>query len=466
MTAMSQVAASSARRRTRITVVLVAASCLAAASIPKATAASPTGAHLARLHVEIRSTSDWTTVQIPGAIKVVGQKLGAVDSGTTVTTLDDGWSLRAKSSGGTRAVDTDVVVERLSDAVLPLRILKGYGGGTSVTITNTTLTPATTVGSWIDNTHSSSDAYNTMTVALDGTSVFGTHELVLPKADSRKLVLAFYYPWWTAYSVSTLADTPSNPRSVYSPAGVDSMTSQARANGIDGFVVSWAGDLSNGYSFDLALASAKKTNGYVAPYLEALQATNWVVLTLWLKQALTRSSNSAFLKAQGKPVVFVFGMSSFPATIWRAAIEAVGGNVLLVGDTTDPAYAPVAWGVHRYSVTSSPDQLTAWSKDTAIAERAPAALDSSVRPRLVAGTVSPGFDDSRLRGNTNPVVPRAGGTRYSATWDAALAGQPDWVLVTSWNEWYEDTSVEPGTTNGDTSLHQTAARSTEWKNAG
>jgi hypothetical protein len=466
MADLSQVSLSPARRGARIAVVLAAASCLASAAIPRATAASPTTAHLARLHVEIRSTSDWTSVQIPGAIKVVAQKLGAVDSSTSLKTLDDGWSLRAKSSGGTRSVDTDVVVERLSDAELPLRIIKGYGGGTSVTITNTTLTPPTTVGSWIDHTHSYSDPNNTMTVGLAGTSVFGTHELVLPKADSRKLLLAFYYPWWTTYSGSTLADTPAKPRSVYSPAGVDSMTAQARANGIDGFVVSWAGDLRNGYAFDLALVSAKKASGYVAPYLEALQAPNAAVLTLWLKEALTRSISSAFLKAQGKPVVFVFGMSSFPATIWRAAIDAVGGNVLLVGDTTDSAYARVAWGVHRYSVTSPPDQLTAWSKETAIAERAPAALDSSVSPRLVAGTVSPGFDDSRLRGNTNPVVPRAAGARYSETWDAALAGQPDWVLVTSWNEWYEDTSVEPGTTNGDTALHQTAMLSTEWKNAG
>jgi glycoprotein endo-alpha-1,2-mannosidase len=479
---MSEVSTSLARHGARATLLLAAASCLVAgctplsfglahptaaakpAAKPAVSAPALTAAHLARFRVQIRSTSDWTTVQIPGAIKVAAQKLGVVDAGTNLKTLDDGWNLNSKTSGGTRSVDTDVVAQRTSDGVLPLRIQKGYNGVTTVTITNTTTT-AKTVGTWTDSTHSSTDPSNTTTTPLTGTAVFGTTELALPKAEGRKLVLAFYYPWWSSYTESTLADKPANPCSVYSPAAVDSMTTQARSNGIDGFIVSWAGDTQNGYAFDLALTSAGKTHGYAVPYLEALQAPDAATLTTWLRQALTRSSNTAFLKSGGKPVVFVFGMSHYPAATWQSAITAVGGNVRLVGDTTDPAYKAVAWGVHRYSVTSSPDELTGWSKDTALHERAPSALDSSISPRLVAGTVSPGYDDSRLRGNANPVVPRAAGTRYSATWDAALAGQPDWVLVTSWNEWYEGTSVEPGTTNGDLALRQTSTLSTQWKNA-
>jgi len=47
-----------------------------------------------------------------------------------------------------------------------------------------------------------------------------------------------------------------------------------------------------------------------------------------------------------------------------------------------------------------------------------------------------------MRGLTNPVVDRQGGRRYDDTWAAALSGAPDWVVVTSWNEWFEGTSVE------------------------
>jgi hypothetical protein len=51
----------------------------------------------------------------------------------------------------------------------------------------------------------------------------------------------------------------------------------------------------------------------------------------------------------------------------------------------------------------------------------------------------------------------ANGERYQLTWDAALANDPDWVLVTSWNEWYEGTVVQPSVRAGDLALLQTKA---------
>ena len=33
-----------------------------------------------------------------------------------------------------------------------------------------------------------------------------------------------------------------------------------------------------------------------------------------------------------------------------------------------------------------------------------------------------------------------------------MAAQPDWVLITSWNEWFEGTSVEPSVEYGDLAL--------------
>jgi len=57
------------------------------------------------------------------------------------------------------------------------------------------------------------------------------------------------------------------------------------------------------------------------------------------------------------------------------------------------------------------------------------------------------------------------GERYQATWDAALASDPDWILVTSWNEWYEGTAVEPSVRFGDLALRQTADNAAAWKAA-
>ena len=73
------------------------------------------------------------------------------------------------------------------------------------------------------------------------------------------------------------------------------------------------------------------------------------------------------------------------------------------------------------------------------------------------------IDDQKLRGNTNPVIDRDGGARYDGTWSAALAGSPDWMVVTSWNEWFEDTEIEPGVATGSGALEQTASWSQAFK---
>jgi hypothetical protein len=49
----------------------------------------------------------------------------------------------------------------------------------------------------------------------------------------------------------------------------------------------------------------------------------------------------------------------------------------------------------------------------------------------------------------------ANGETYAGTWEAALASPAEWVVVTSWNEWFEGTAVEPGTSAGDLALRQT-----------
>ena len=37
----------------------------------------------------------------------------------------------------------------------------------------------------------------------------------------------------------------------------------------------------------------------------------------------------------------------------------------------------------------------------------------------------------------------------------SLATRPDWVLITSWNEWHEGSEIEPSVENGDRELKTT-----------
>ena len=437
------------------------------------TTAAPVNA--AHLRVTLTTTSGWAQAHLtPGKI-VAAHKTS--DSGVgTYTDLADG--IAVGSVTGTRVVSTDLVVSETSGASqFSLEIDKGYNGTATVTITNLNGSPRQ-VANVTDSVHNVNDAKNHTVTQLSRGTVLGTTPLTLPHGDNRKLVLAFYYPWFANYDQTTLADRPADPRSVWDAAGVESMTQQAKANGVNGFIVSWHGDAKDGSAFDLAKQSAARNGQVVTPYIETLAATSdrsptsadpFVVYT-WIQQALTRQSSPAFLKAaDGIPVVFVYQMEALSPGQWQGVVDTLAANgqqVHLFGDSRNAAYLPYEYGVHRYAVNDDATTLTSWSTDTALTARAGAVVDSAATPSVYAGTVSPGFNDQLLRGLLHPIVSRDNGARYDATWQAALAGDPDWVLVSTWNEWFEDSQIEPGLLTGGQALQQTATQTAAWRGTG
>lgn len=77
-------------------------------------------------------------------------------------------------------------------------------------------------------------------------------------------------------------------------------------------------------------------------------------------------------------------------------------------------------------------------------------------------TVSPGYDDSRLEdprrmANRRRVVPRAGGATYREMldWAAGLSQPPHLVMVSTFNEFHENTHIEPTAGHGSTYLEMT-----------
>ena len=78
------------------------------------------------------------------------------------------------------------------------------------------------------------------------------------------------------------------------------------------------------------------------------------------------------------------------------------------------------------------------------------------RPKLWLATISPGWDDRRAPCKTDVRVPntphrldRADGATYEATFEAALNSNPDWLFLSSFNEWVEGSYIEPSEQYGD-----------------
>jgi hypothetical protein len=424
----------------------------AATSTSCTTTAAPTAA---KLRLTITSTASTANIHLaPG--QVTGRVDRTLAGGATTGYVADGVQVKVPT-GQTGTVTTDVILVDPSQAQqLALRIDKTSGGTTKVVVTSLTAANKTA-------TLTTSSTAGTVNVAR---SVLFDPTYALPKADDRKLVLAAYYPWFTAtnFDPLTMSERPLNARSVWSPAGVLSMTQQAKAAGIDGFVISWMGATHDGSAWDVAANAAAQSGNFVAPYLEIGEAMNRggvPTVEAWLKEALDRTGPASVTNG-GVPVVFVWNMAKVSAADWTAILARLGRPVKLVGDGDTSIYGSSMWGFHAYlppaDLTGSADRNTyrnGWF-------RGGAALDPTAKTMANITTVSPGFDDRLLRGALGTFISRLGG-RYDATWDAALAGDPDMVLVTSWNEWFEGSEVEPGTVNGSLALDRTKVRSAAWK---
>jgi hypothetical protein len=84
---------------------------------------------------------------------------------------------------------------------------------------------------------------------------------------------------------------------------------------------------------------------------------------------------------------------------------------------------------------------------------------AAARPgKISTVTVMPGYDDRSVhRPPPRPVTARWGGETYEALWREAIAAAPDYVLITSWNEWHEGSELEPSVEYGSQILNETAA---------
>jgi hypothetical protein len=275
-------------------------------------------------------------------------------------------------------------------------------------------------------------------------------------------VLAFTYPWFdeTAATDPLLSVHPTEPWRSWSAEDALRATQLARQNGIDGFVLSWAGGAQHGLALYHALNAAAQTGGTATILLETVEAGTPAVAEQWIREALRQSSSPAFQRLDGVPVVFAFDAGVLPKAEWRGIsdrLAASGTPVRIIADIWDGQGGAVA-GMYRYNAMlqtptdpMTATELTDWNRGISRALRARATLGHG-DPGLVVATVQPGWDDRPLRGADRLAVPWDGVETYGATWQAALAAEPDWVVITSWNEWFEGTGIAPSAEHGTDAL--------------
>ncbi|MER5981532.1 ThuA domain-containing protein [Streptomyces sp. NPDC001787] len=136
-----------------------------------------------------------------------------------------------------------------------------------------------------------------------------------------------------------------------------------------------------------------------------------------------------------RPAFYVF--ESLRIQDW-SALDTVRDSAIVLAQTTDTTKVAHFGGLYTYDGIAGAT-APGWKQ----------AGDYARANGLVwSPSVAPGYiDDRAVPGNTTPTLGRENGASYDLEWsnalDPAIGGSPDWVSVTSFNEWHEGSPIEP-----------------------
>nr|MDO8115033.1 hypothetical protein [Candidatus Sigynarchaeota archaeon] len=312
----------------------------------------------------------------------------------------------------------------------------------------------------------------------------------------EKRVAAFYYPWysndtnytrsvpctivdtgaWRHWNGSTLNTPFPGSYDSADPALIEQHLREAEWAGIDALVVSYWG--AGGYGFTnfknmLNVANLINSNLSFTLYFEIFmnnmenktedEAAAFISNEfLMIYQTFTSTQYKDLIwHEQGKPVLFVYVVQAVTAGTWdKVMANITGSNVsfFTVADRpgSSPSYNKHFQGTHQYDVyypTYHDDYINTYLDLKHNAQRF---------GQIFCAGVAPGYDDHMVRPGNLP-LPRDGNQTYQRSWSVAVSLNPDWITITSWNEWHEGTEIEPSVENGDKALNQTRAYVAEFK---
>ncbi len=293
-------------------------------------------------------------------------------------------------------------------------------------------------------------------------------------------VLAFYYMWYdtSTWCLCHMSDLPTIQYNSGDPATIARQVSWAANAGITGFISSWWGagsatDKNFGQLLAYAATLQKQTGYHFTStiYFEsdapALSGSTSIINGL--KYVIAHYSNSPyFFHWNGKPVVFFWDPLGGGRTLseWASIRSQVDPNNSMIwsAEGVDTSMLSVFDGIHLFSAGYwgiQHNDMTA--VDQGFRAKIDAYNSANHTQKIWAAGVLPGYNDTRVPGRTGTyIVPRNNGATYTESWQAAIASNPSWITITSFNEWFEGSMIEPSVTYGNLYLNLTAQFTRQW----
>ncbi len=273
-------------------------------------------------------------------------------------------------------------------------------------------------------------------------------------------VLAYFYIWFDPSSWNRAKiDYPALGR--YSSDDVTIMRRQislAKKAGIDGFLVGWKEAPHLDHRLAALVKAARQAHFKLGLVFQGLDFSRKPLPMTQVRRSFAYftahyAKNPAF-DLFGKPVVIWSGTWMYTRKQMASVTSKYGDRLTILASEKHPddykAVAGLFAGDAYY--WSSVDPLT-----TPGYEQKLQAFAETVHREggLWFAPAAPGFD-ARLIGGSR-VIPRRDGETLKRSMEAALSSSPDAIAVISWNEYSENTMVEPSRKYGSTALKVIAA---------
>lgn len=304
--------------------------------------------------------------------------------------------------------------------------------------------------------------------------------LIVPAgAQSSRQVWAFYMGFWVGEASwgmqnDVLTDRPAIGNYDSRDPGVMGLQiDQAKNAGIDAFLVSWFGLEDQGTTTPVLLNALDRANergfkiGVAVDLFVADFNNNVGSLTNSLSWVINGIANHpAYLRVDGKPVIaFVFqgnlGLNNNQWVELRNQLDP-GRNTIWLGEGINGCclYGGAMDGMYAFNLSWANGSSGRYSSER-----------NNVLRRggtLYVPMVHPGWDETliaRREGRRNPTSPRAraNGRFLTTSFNGAVASGANIIMIGTWNEFVENSHIEPSVNFGNQSLDTLAPLIARWK---
>ncbi len=239
------------------------------------------------------------------------------------------------------------------------------------------------------------------------------------------MVLAFYYMWYSPKRWKEATYTPLEPYNSLEVKTLRRHCKEAKYAGIDGFIISFWGihQLKN---IELASKVFDRCGLKYTVYIEVGSSAKDVINQID-KVLKNFGKRKGFLRIKGKPVIFIYGRVINSLSIFQLdSISKHFKDVILFADGRGMTINIIFKNMHMYIyLENDPEYYKNYCKYVL---------------GLCALPASPGF---KMKSRKEPYVPRDGGKFYEMSLMNIMGTDADILLITSFNEWWEGTNIEP-----------------------